>query len=242
MAVAWIGFAGAIVAALVSAYVAIRQSRMDERLVRLTHELDAEQQRTAALFDRELRAEEVLTRYRQPLAAAAFDLQARLYNILCLGFVEAFGDGHPLAEEAARTTLFRVAQYFGWSEILRRDIQFLSFPDDGESREVAALQRRISELFLASGRSTAMMIWRDEQRAIGERMIVEEHGKVLCMGYARFSDCCESAFGPWLDRLWNDVGEPAARERMRAIQHALCDLVRVLDVRGVLYSDALERA
>jgi hypothetical protein len=30
------------------------------------------------------------------------------------------------------------------------------------------------------------MIWSDERRAIGERMMVEEHGKVLCMGYATF--------------------------------------------------------
>jgi hypothetical protein len=242
VAVAWIGFAGGVVAALVSALVAIRQSRTEERLVRLRSELEAEQQRTAALLDRELRAEEVLTRYRQPLAAAAFDLQARLYNVLRLDFVDSFGGDHPLSGEAARTTLFRIAQYFGWSEILRRDVQFLSFADDGESREVARLQARIAEQFLDSGAGQAMMIWRDEQRAIGERMIVEEHGKVICMGYARFSDCCETTFGPWLERLWAELPEPAAQVRMRNVQHALCDLVRLLDAHGVLYSDDLVRA
>jgi hypothetical protein len=242
VAVAWIGFAGGVFAALLSALVAVRQSRMDERLLRLGHELDAEQQRRAALFDRDLEAEEVLTRYRQPLAAAAYDLQGRLYNIVVLGFVEGFGGDHPRSEEAARTTLFRIAQYFGWSEILRRDVQFLSFADDGESRAVARLQARISEHFLDSGPGPALMLWRDEQRAIGERMIVEEHGKVLCMGYARFSECCETAFAPWLERLWAEISEPAAQARMRAVQHSLCELAQMLDARGVLYADELERA
>jgi len=242
VSVAWIGFAGGVFAALLSALVAVRQSRMDERLMRLNHELEAEQQRRAALFDRQMAAEEVLTRYRQPLAAAAYELQRRLYNILELGFVETFGGEHPRSEEAARTTLFRIAQYFGWSEILHRDIQFLDFGDDGASRTVERVQRQISEQFLDSAAGPALMLWRDEQRAIGELMIVEEHGKVLCMGYARFSACCETTFAPWLDRLWAEIGDPVARARMRAVQHSLCELVRLLDARGVLYAEELARA
>jgi hypothetical protein len=224
MAVAWIGLAGAVVAALVSGWVAVRQSR------------------AMALFERDLRAEEVLTRYRQPLAAAALDLQGRLYNVLALDFVESFGGVHALNREAARTTLFRFAQYFGWSEILRRDIQFLSFADDADSRAVVRLQARVTEHFLDSGVGEAMMIWRDEQRAIGERMIVEEHGKVICMGYARFGDCCERDFAPWLDRVWEELAQPAARERLRNVQHALCDLVELLDDRRLLIPHDLQRA
>jgi hypothetical protein len=86
MTAAWIGFAGGVLATIVSAFVALRQSRLDERLARLNHELEMEQNRRAALFDRDLRAEEVLTRYREPLAAAAFDLQSRFYNILRLDY------------------------------------------------------------------------------------------------------------------------------------------------------------
>jgi hypothetical protein len=56
-------------------------------------------QRTA-IIDRELGAEEVLTRYREPLVAVAFDLQSRVYNVLRLDFLQKFGDGHPLGEEA----------------------------------------------------------------------------------------------------------------------------------------------
>ena len=47
-----------------------------------------------------------------------------------------------------RTTLFRLAQYFGWTEILRRDIQFLSFPeDDGHAGRPAAVG--LAERFLS---------------------------------------------------------------------------------------------
>ena len=242
MAVAWIGFAGAVVAAVISAVVAVRQSRTDERLARLNHELDVEVDRRKALFDRQLQAEEVLTRYREPLAAAAFDLQSRLYNVLRLRFFELYGADHDRSEDALKTTLFRLAQYFGWTEILRRDIQFLSFPEDQDTRHVAHLQSEIAKRFLTDAYGPALMIWSDEQRAIGERMIVEEHQKVLCMGYAAFGERCEDGFAVWLERLRRDVGAESARARMRDVQHLLCDLVEALDKDRVRYTADLERA
>jgi hypothetical protein len=241
MAPAWIGFAGGVIATLVSAFVALRQSRMAERLARLNHELDAEVNRRAAMLDRDLRADEVLTRYREPLAAAAFDLQSRLYNILRLDFFAKFGNDER-GEDALRTTLFRLAQYFGWTEILRRDIQFLSFPEDNDTRRVAHLQSEIAKCFLSDTYGTALMIWGDEQRAIGEHMIVEEHGNVLCMGYATFHDRCDDTFVPWRNRLCNELAEDPALARLRDAQHLLCDLVETLDTRRVRYTRDLNRA
>jgi hypothetical protein len=241
-AAAWIGFAGGVMAAVISAVVAARQSRTDERLARLNHDLDAEVHRRTALIDRDFRAEEVLTRYREPLAAAAFDLQSRLYNILCLDFFRKFPSNHTLGEEALRTTLFRLAQYFGWTEILRRDIQFLSFPEDDETRRVAQLQSEISKRFLTNSYGPALMIWGDEQRAIGERMIVEEHGKVLCMGDANFREHCDTTFRAWCDRLGNELQNDAAQARLREAQHLLCELVETLDANRVRYTQDLERA
>ncbi len=242
MAAGWIGFAGAIVAAVISVVVAIRQSRTEERLARLHHELDAEVHRRTAIIDRELRAEDVLTRYREPLAAAAFDLQSRLYNILRLDFFAKFGDRHPRAEDALRTTLFRLAQYFAWTEILRRDIQFLSFPEDDQTRHVAQLQSEISKGFLTDSHGPTLMIWGDEQRAIGEQMIVEEHGKVLCMGFANFREQCDTTFAAWCDRLRSELCDESARGRLRHVQHLLCDLVETLDAKRLRYTQDLERA
>jgi hypothetical protein len=231
-ATAWLGLASGIFATLVGVALAFRQSRTDADLERLKLSLEAEAQ-----------AEEVLKRYREPLAAAAFDLQSRLYNILALEFFDNFGEPHPRAEEAVRTTLFRIAQYFGWTEILRRDIQFLSFPEADDTQRVTELQRNIAKSFLTDDYGEELMIWGDEQRAIGELMIVEEHGKVLCMGYARFRKECDGVFAQWRERLRDDVIGEASHERMCEVQHLLCDLVETLDDKRVRYSpEDLERA
>jgi hypothetical protein len=87
-----------------------------------------------------------------------------------------------------------------------------------------------------------MMIWSDEQRAIGEQMIVAEHDKVLCMGYARFHDDYTTRFAPWCERLRPELQSPAASERLREVQHLLCELVETLDAHRVRYTDDLQRA
>jgi hypothetical protein len=158
-----------------------------------------------------------------------------------MDFFATFGE-QERSEEALRTTLFRLGQYFGWTEILRRDIQFLSFPEDEETRRVGRLQSEIAKAFLSHSYGPALMIWKDEQRAIGERMIVEEHGNVMCMGYATFSDRCDELFAPWLERLRAELPDAAAPARLLDVQHALCDLVETLDVRRVRYTHDLDRA
>jgi hypothetical protein len=242
MAAAWIGFAGGVCAAILSAFVAVRQSRMDERLAHVNHELDLQAHRSEALFDRDLQAQDVLARYREPLAAAAFDLQSRLYNILRLDFFDKFGGDQARGEEALRTTVFRLAQYFGWTEILRREIQFLSFPKNEDTRRVAGLQSAIAKCFLTDEHGHALMIWSDEQRGIGERMIVAEQDQVICMGYASFRERCEDTFSDWCARVRTEVTEPAALDRLRHAQHLLCDLVDALDPDHVRYAGDLERA
>jgi hypothetical protein len=254
VAVAWIGFAGAVMAAILSAWVAVRQSRanerltqlnhsLDEQMTRLNHDLDAELHRREAMIDQAMNAEDVLSRYREPLAAAAFDLQSRLYNILKMEFFRKHGEGTDRDVEAMRTTLFRLTQYLGWTEILRRDIQFLSFPEAEDTRHVAHLQLQISRCLLTYDYGHEMMIWSDEQRALGEEMIVEEHGKVMCMGYARFRKHCDGAFAAWCQRLREEVQAPEAEPRLREVQHLLCQLVETLDAQKLRYSPQdLQRA
>jgi hypothetical protein len=237
-----IGFAGSIVATVVSAAVAIRQQRQSADLAKLTSDLQAEVDARKLLFERELQAEEVLKRYREPLAAAAFDLQSRLYNILRLGFFAMFGGDHERSATAEETTLFRLAQYFGWSEILRRDIQFLSFPEARDTQRVIELQTAIAKRFGTSADHPGLMIWTDEQRAIGERMIVEEHSSVLCMGYARFDDEYPTLLAPWCERLRAELQSEAGWPRLRELQHLLCELVETLDAHRTRYTEDLERA
>jgi hypothetical protein len=212
------------------------------QLAELDHQLRAREARS----ERELEAEEVLTRYREPLVAAAYDLQRRLYNIIDLSFLNVFmTPGNAREEEAVESTLYRMAQYFGWTEILRRDIQFLKFREADVTRAVAKLQAEIGHTFASDGYAHAFMLWQDEQRAIGELMIVRENGSVGCRGYASFQE--QRRAGRWsrLERLEEDLrsGKAPAAKRLKEIQHQLCDLVDLLDKDQLLYDHSkLERA
>ena len=239
---AWIGFAGGVIGVVASALVALRQAQLAERQSRLDSQLETERDERGKLFKRSLQAQDVLAKYRDPLAAAAFDLQSRLYNILCLGFFTKYADDAELTEEGVLTTLFRLAQYFGWTEILRRDIQFLSFPEAEDSQKVASLQGAIAGCFLTADYGRELMIWSDQQRAIGERMIVKEHGNVICMGYARYLQQHEEVFNPWYGRLRTELGTPAATARLRDVQHLLVQLVEVLDPNGIRSTSQMELA
>ena len=114
------GAATAIVAAVLSAAVVVRANREARYLAERNRELDKQ----AKLFDRDLNAEDLLKKYSEPLAAAAFDLQSRCGNIVKNNFFGKFGREHERFPDAQMTTLFRFAQFFGWAEILRREIQF----------------------------------------------------------------------------------------------------------------------
>lgn len=216
------GFLIGLVPAAASALFAARLAQQKNRL-------EAELHERIARVDRQLNAEEVLARNSEPLAAAAFDLQSRCWNILKRDFFEKFGPEHERSEDAHMTTLFRFAQYFGWTEILRREIQFLSFPTADETRAVADLQYLIAERIATSATDEPLMIWVDEQRGIGERMIVEDHGKVRCMGYGAFTDAYDECFARLFTRARRDLAAPASKPRYRGVQHLLSDLVDTLD-------------
>jgi hypothetical protein len=112
----------------------------------------------------------------------------------------------------------------------------MAFPTADETKEVTRLQLAVTQAFLShKPHGTALMIWSDEQRAIGERMIVEERGELLCMGYAAFSEACEGVFAPWCARLDDELGDEQAQERMKDVQAALCELVITLDPEHLRY-------
>lgn len=85
-------------------------------------------------------------RYRDALLWAAFDLQSRAYNILHgfevdrlpgsgKGFLRAFlAEGtERQADHVKRSSAFVFAEYLGWVEIFRTDLQFLDLPRRSES-------------------------------------------------------------------------------------------------------------
>lgn len=206
-----------------------------------------------------------MNRYGSSLAWAAFDLQSRVFNILRgpevdsaginRGFLTAFmrhGDEGD-AEYARRSTAFVFAEYLGWVEILRRDVQFLEL---GRSRTNRRVMRQLSQIGetlnrIKGGRldiGSEFRIFRAEQRAMGDLMIHPEGGPSdrRCLGYAEF--CVrldeDERFTRWFAKLLGDVERCAATPdpafgRLINLQHQLVDLLELLDPDFIRFSEEL---
>jgi hypothetical protein len=190
-------------------------------------------------------AQKVLNTYREPLIAASYELQARLYNILCNTFVEKYlvNDQAGKREAALESTLYVFAQFFGWRELIRRDVQYLRFSKSRQTRQVAQLLRDIGETFLSDGYGPQFMIWRVEQRGLGERMITSTEGRGECLGYASFIDRRDT-MKEWLDPVKHDLEniDGGGRQRLTKIQNLLQVLVTQLDEKQMRYPFEINKA
>lgn len=208
------------------------------------------------------RAREVLGKYRDPLLRAAYELQRRLYEIVRGSFVEDYSAKEKSNEgESSKSvdqegsTLWLFAQYLGWVEILRSEVEFLDLGTVRKNRELqrhlhavavalAADRKDVGKSFATSGA---------EQRAIGEFMVVgpaspRATSRPRCLGYREFTtklavrkSSREGPFERWGERLRMEMSElskpsdlaGSAREghvsRLVLVQRALVDLMDGLD-------------
>jgi hypothetical protein len=220
----------AVIASIASLAVALVSARMARQ-----------GQRESAQDEREAEADQVLSRYRQPLTSAAFDLQSRLRNILANNFLGNYaGNEVERKLDAIHSTLFRLAQYFAWTEILRQESQFLDLREPEKTRSVSELQRGIAWTFASDDYGKEFMLWIDEQRGIGEMMISRAEGHTRCLGYATFSRNYEAEASRWLKQFEKDLvgGRAPQSRRLEEVQHLLCQLVRKLDPEGLRYDDS----
>jgi hypothetical protein len=192
-------------------------------------------------------------RYRDALLWAAFDLQSRIYNILRgfevsrrpddrRGVLQAFlveGTDRQ-ADYFRRSTAFVFAEYLGWVEIFRRDLQFIDLGDSKANRQTISLLATISETVNAASTSETecFRIFRADQRALGEIMIDPDSkpGERRCLGYAAFCSMFSSggAAAEWIQELIDHVeltahGPDKAQDRLTRLQHQLMDLIDLLD-------------
>ena len=182
------------------------RQRFEAGMAATQHEFDVDLEREKLAMGRRMDAEAALARYRDPLARAAEDLRSRLWNVRRGQFLQTYGVGGDAgAREARLSTLFRIAQYFAWSEILRREVQYLSFPDAEQTRSVMQAQDAIADAFRTDKLDGPLMLWTERQRAIGERMIVDDDGVSRSMGYGRFIDRCDEVLGDWGPSLDADL-------------------------------------
>ena len=150
------------------------------------------------------------------------------------------------ADQAKFSSLFRIAQYLGWREIVRTELQLLRFENEPDTHRVASLMGDVLVLFASDSLdSTRAMLWVDEQRAIGELMIDRTEGAPRLRGYATFVRDYSSVFSHWLDALGRDVLANTAESsnRLRLLRWSLLGLVICLDEERVWRrSDWMQRA
>jgi hypothetical protein len=175
------------------------------------------------------KSDAIWARYRASLASAAEDLSSRIENILRGYFLDAYVGG-PYEDQAIQSTLFRFAQYFGWSEVLRR---YMRSPDPRHAREdqkLEELRRLVADTFSTDryGRygSGGFVMWREAQRAVGELMITRDGDVIDTIGVADFVVAIKRV-RPWMSDMEQLIGTspdswgPGERERLEAVQAAL---------------------
>lgn len=223
----------AVISAIVSIYGQTRVAKLAAQLAK-QHEAES----------REAQAAVLRSRYRDPLLRAAIDLQSRLFNILGRNFFGAFYHGSAFERDyAIQNTLYVVAEYFGWVEVLRREIQFLDLGDVGTNRQLNDLFVGVTTAFGTNRFEPLFRIFNGEQRAIGEIMLVPRPtGNSIgyeCIGYASFvKKLGDPEFARWFAKLKEDIENLANAkienvqiddERMVLIHSKLIDLIDFLD-------------
>jgi hypothetical protein len=220
----------AVVSAIISLYGQMRVAQFTDRLMK-QREAESREVQTAAL----------MSRYRDPLLRSAIDLQSRLYNIHQNRFLERFYRESASAQNyALHNTLYVMAEYLGWVEILRREIQFLDLGDLERNRRLSELLASINQAFGGYKLGTSFRLFNGEQRAIGEIMTVprssDEGIGYDCIGYATFVKKLvnDPEFANWFAKLRNDIDAIATKPeidlgRLVLIHSRLIDLIDFLD-------------
>lgn len=200
---------------------------------------------------REQRSDDLLARYSEPLARAAFDLQSRLYNICEGGFATSTTISDDYRDLSTR---WLFGQFLAWVEIIRREVQVIDY---GDLRRTAELQRHLFDVsdILASTtiKGAGLRLYRVEQRAVGELMVVERRAgsggsrRSDCMGFAEFVRRHEAdpAFARWFEPVGVGMqslpGPDSAAVRAALTQRALIDLIDFFDPAQVRFPDVNER-
>lgn len=231
-----------ILAALVSGYMAQRSSRLEHRL-QLERHLQSKAEKT----------EEIISRYREPLLLAANSLQSRFHNGVGGEYLHRFLHcGDPEEERYARDfTVYAVAEYLCWVEIIRRDLRFLDLGSEGRTREFNRHLERVSWIFLDINEhlQPQFRIFRGQQRAIGELMMVSAAGGgTECLSYPAFVSKLDNdpEFARWFKRLRQDVDTFVTQDwqgniRQVHVQWALIDLIDFLDPNRIRLTQNREK-
>jgi len=231
-----------VIAASIAAIAAVISAAFAARTQVRVARLNALLARDRAQEERKADSERIIARYREPLGHAAYDLQSRLFNILKKDLFERFvilGNDRTQSY-ILNNTVFLIAQYFAWTEIIRKEIQFIDLGENEQTRRLTRLRDTIYSLWQTDSLCPLFRVFAGEQRAIGESMIVEGPRGPECIGYSAFLNSSAHHEDHLLIALRSDTLElstllPAARPRLVKLQHALVDLLAFLDPDGIRF-------
>ena len=227
----------AIIAAIVAVISAIISLIGQTRIVHLTDQFAKKREAES----REAQTTALMSKYRDPLLRSAIDLQSRLFNLNKKGTLYEFYHHRSQAERdyAIHNTQYVIAEYFGWVEILRREIQFLDLGDIERNRRLSELLVNITKAFGTDSLERTLQLFNGEQRAIGEIMLisrsVKDSVKYECIGYATFvKKLSNPDFAKWFAKLKDDIDTMAIKpeinlKRLVVIHGRLIDLIDFLD-------------
>ncbi|CAO5258856.1 hypothetical protein [Frankia sp. AgKG'84/4] len=235
------GIAAALISSLAGVVVSVGASvwthRQGVELERVRYELE----RSTRESEKRSAAKAELDRYREPLLVAAFELGARIHNIRKNAFLAYLKSTPRRRRLATLGTLFCVARYFGTLEILYSRLALLRFESAADTRLVAALLADMGREFSTDSydridtfHSSRFMLWREEQRAIGELMRGPDGQAEQCAGFAYFDARYDEVFAPWLSgfAIALESGAAPGSERLARLQTLLALLVTQLDEEG----------
>jgi hypothetical protein len=243
VAVALLTAITSLIVAGLTAYWAAREagrSRLaQERLKVVEHELA----RQAKQEERDLARADQLAKFREPLADAAEGFAHRLGNIVDDGFLLYLATDRQ--QEAIRTTAYRAARYFAALEHIYGGLNYLAFEEAERTRAVASLLAEIGKTFAndkldrtnaADFRTSRFMIWREEQRAMGETALSDGEGPNRLLGYVAFIDRLDGGAWRWFARFASDLEAGGAEESQRfaRLRTLLDELVEAIDIEGRL--------
>ena len=190
----------------------------------------------AKLEERAFTAKAELDRAREPLLAVAVDLADRINNIRNRYFLAYLSSDWMDRGELARLgTLYRFARYWCVAEGLNDRADIGKLLADKSTHAVASTLKKIGQILaddqIDGGR---LMIWREEQRAIAER-VRDDRTLTGCVGYATFVENYDDQLAKWFGWFDRDLESAASSERFRRVQEHLALLVQQLAPADVDY-------
>jgi hypothetical protein len=191
---------------------------------------------------RQAAARDKLDTYRAPMLAAVDDLGRRINNIRHDKFLAYLGV-EDRSDEAILSTLFRFAQYLAWKEIVHGSADRLRFESDEATKEVATSISKVAWILSidrfdrtveADFRTSRLMLWGDEQRAIGELMRGTDG---MPLGFNSFTQKYDAEFEKWFRSFAAQLRSESAHQtdRLTELQRVLAGLARQLDDHHMLF-------